>query len=579
MPIHGASLAFIGTQSDKMIKNYDQDAIDVVYDTKSNMFKSKTTSQCIIKLKGLCDTCDTYHMISPNEYYIECSICRIRVPLSNSFLQNSIHTAPIAQNKFTLDHMYVELDSSIYNDNKLTDLMRSALQGGETPLADFFCRVNSDFKYCDRKWYYCVDNMWKITDDNCILGRHMMKVLKEQLSKIIVHYSLTHSDDLFIKIEKVLKYLGKTSTQSELPDACKYKLQDEKIANLLNSKHNLLPFKNGVCEFLEDSYVFRPIEKGDYIQWYLDYDYNPNVDTTKFDNMLSTIIRNTDVREYMLQQFSKMLDGNVSDNVMYILTGDGSNGKSILMHLMAKTFGSFSKKLHISTLTSDTDVQNIDNLRMVYFSEPRPGDKLKGSMVKELTKTQGAKMFLTCESVPESNESLYILRRLHIVHFDSEFVDEPNPNKSNEFKLDPNLPSKIENDDDYSNGFIKRLIEYYYKPKIPVPKPILDRAEYYRDSSNALYTWLKTNVIRGDKMHILTKDLKECYEESIEGRIERRQLVHAMEIFLECNFSDIKTTQNRFMVKGSRVCGWKGVGLRDSEFLEFIRNYRGVIVD
>jgi hypothetical protein len=548
---------FNKTQSNNLIKIYDSGAKKVVYDSDSNTFKSKTTIECIINSKGLCDTCDTYHIVSPDEYHVECVVCKSRVPLINA------NIAFTSNNFIRNEHMYfnVELDPSIYNDDELTDLMISALNGGQIPLVKIFCKVNSEFKYCDRKWYYCVDKVWQITNENYTLGGRIVDVLKKQLSKIVIHYSLTHSDDLFIKINKIIKYLGKTSTQRELPNICKHLLRDDTIVELLDSKHNLLPFKNGVCEFFKDSYIFRQIRKEDYVRKYLNYDFNPNVDTTKFDNLISSIIRDTGVREYMLQKCSTTLKGDIETNQMFIFTGDGSNGKSVLMNLIMQTFGKFSVKLHIDTLKdiSVIDVKELAKLRMVYFSEPRSDDKLDGCILKELMTRRGAKIFLTCEHVPEikaSSDTFW--QRTSIISLDSKFVDEPNPKKSNEFKLDSNLFSKIKNDMDYSNGFVKRLIEYYYKPQVSVPKAILDKSEYYLNSSNALYTWLKANVIRGNKRHILTKDLKACYK-----LVPGNHLVHAMEIFLECNFPGIKTTRNRFMVNGDRVNGWKGVGLRD----------------
>lgn len=558
MPINRAFPTFNETRSINLIKIYDPSVSQVVYDNDSNVFKCRS-KDCSVELKGLCEKCETCHIVSPDEYYIECVVCNSRAPL-----RNSSRNVLLTQNNFIRnEHAFsnVELDQSIYNDNELTELMISALNGGQIPLVKIFCKVNSEFKYCDKKWYYCVDKVWNITKENYTLMGRIVDVLENQLSKIVVHYSLTRSDDLFIKIDKIIKYLGKTSNQRELSNICKHLLRDDTIVELLDSKHNLLPFKNGVCEFFEDSYVFRQIKKEDYIRKYLNYDFNPSVDTTKFDNLMSSIIRDTDVREYMLQKCSTILKGDIDTNQMFIFTGDGSNGKSVLMNLIMQTFEKFSVKLHIDTLKdiSVIDVQEMAKLRMVYFSEPRSDDKLDGCILKELMMRRGGKIFLTCERVPEikaSSDTFW--RRTSIVSLDSKFVDEPNPKKNNEFKLDPNLSLKIKHDMDYSNGFIKRLIEYYYKPQMSVPKPILDKSEYYMNSSNTLYTWLRKNVIKGDKMNIPTQDLQKCL-----ANIDKKTLARAMEIFLECNFPGINAKRYRFIVNKVKIYGWKGVGLRN----------------
>lgn len=585
----------------KMINLYDPDASNVVYDSDSNVFKSKTTIQCFLKLKGQCDTCETFHILSSEGYRIKCVVCGGKSPAASIPLHPNSPTAMFfTQNHTnTLDESYmharVKLDPSIYNDKVLTELMSTALNGHQQSiLAEFFCRVNNDFKYYDNKWYYCVNNIWQTTKENYILGRVIGEVLAEQLKKIIVHYKLAQTDEMYINIDKLVIFLRKASTHRELPNLCKPILEDKNIEKLLDSKHHLLPFKNGVCEFLKESYVFRQIEKGDYIRTCLDYDYNPNVDTTKFDNMLSMIIRHTDVREYMLQQFSKILNGNTPNTMMYILTGVGSNGKSLLMNFINDTFGFFADKSKISMLTyngisnsnnADPEVHKLKNLRMICFSEPNPNDKLNGSILKELTGGESvsaralrqdpesfkvrAKMFLTCNYVPEINESSEALwRRLHIVHFDSRFVDKPDPDKNNEFKIDTTLPSKIENDMDYSNGLIRRLIEYYYKPAIPVPKVIEDKTAFYIESSNTMYTWLRTNVVEDDNGYILTEDLVKSYIDSNdedENLKIKKQLVHAMQNFIANNFTNLNAMQHRFRVNGDRPHGWKGVRLIDRD--------------
>lgn len=587
----------IKQDSVNMIKIYDPEASNVVYDSDSNVFKSKTTIQCFLKPKGQCDTCETFHIVSSEGYRVKCMVCDSKSPAASIPLQSNSPTAMFfAQNHILAPdesymHANVKLDPSIYNDADLTELMSTALNGHQQSiLAEFFCRVNNDFKYYDKKWYYCVDNIWETTEENYILGKFMGKVLTDQLNKIIVHYKLVQTDEMYINIDRLVIFLRKISTERELPNGCKPILEDKNIAKLLDSKYHLLPFKNGVYDFKQGK--FRDIQRDDYIQTRLDYDYNPNVDTTKFDTMISQILTHKETRNYMLQQMSKILNGEIPNTLMYILTGVGSNGKSMLINLLKRALGSFAEKAKVTMLTyngiansnnADPEVYKLKGPRMVCFSEPGPEDKLNGSILKDLTGGEDisarplrqssetfkvrAKLFLTCNYVPEIKESSDALwRRINIINFNSQFVDNPRKSKVNEFKIDTTLSTKIQDDQDYTDGLIKRLLEYYYKDEIPVPKEIYEPTTFFIEKSNAILTWLKSNIVLDSTKLITGDDLLDAYNASVDDidQIDKKRIIMAMTNFLTKYFAN--TTDPRY--GKVNVCnitgyGWKGVCLNN----------------
>jgi hypothetical protein len=210
-----------------MIRIYDPDTSNVVYDSDSNVFKSKTSKNCFLKPKGQCETCETFHIVSSEGYRIICMVCSGKSPAASIPLQPYSPTAMFfTQNHKDVEdesymHADVKLDPSIYNDEELTVLMSSALTGHKNKsLAKFFCKINSDFKFCNRKWYYCREDIWKVTEDNVVLGEVMGEVLTTQLNKIILHYKLIPSDEMRMNILKLVTYLEKAGTQKELPILC-----------------------------------------------------------------------------------------------------------------------------------------------------------------------------------------------------------------------------------------------------------------------------------------------------------------------------------------------------------------------
>ena len=69
------------------------------------------------------------------------------------------------------------------------------------------------------------------------------------------------------------------------------------------------------------------------------------------------------------------------------------------------------------------------------------------------------KYFLTCNQLPEvpSNDD-GTWRRLRVIEFGSRFIDSPDPNKSNEFKINTSMKQNIQN---WTSTFVSYLIHIY----------------------------------------------------------------------------------------------------------------------
>lgn len=586
-------LSIVKKESLNIVKTYDQDINNVIYDSDYNIFKSQVSDNCILKFKGECDVCQKFHIVSSDGYYIECVVCKSRAPLQKIPLPNGHISMFLTQININIiqndDYLYtnIKLDPAIYNNDKLTMLMSNVLNGHkQSTLVEFFCEINDCFKYHNRTWYYCIDNIWKQTDENYILGGVIDKELTDQLTKILVFYNITDiNDPLYMNIDKLITFLKKISTHRELPNGCKPFLTDSDIVNKLDSNHHLLPFTNGVYDLKNN--VFRDITKEDYVLTHLDYPYNPDADTSKFDKVYSEIITHKSTREYMLQQFSRIMNADLPNTLMYILTGVGSNGKSILINLLNHTFNNFSNKIKVTLLThtnnsnsnnADPEMYKLKNLRLAYFAEPNMSDKLNGMVIKDLTGGEEisarqlrqasesfkirAKMILTCNYVPEIDEASNAMwRRLNIIHLTSDFVD--NPIKKNQFKIDYDLEENIIKDPDYRNGLLKRLLEYYYKPKIPVPEPVEAQTKFYIESSNKLITWLKRYIVYDTTKYITGDTITELYNESVDEtqQIQKKNMIKMVENFLAKYYTnDLNPRYERIYVsKDDKPFGWKHI--------------------
>jgi P4 family phage/plasmid primase-like protien len=207
---------------------------------------------------------------------------------------------------------------------------------------------------------------------------------------------------------------------------------------------------------------------------------------------------NEKVRKYFLNALCTCISGETKEEKLYIMTGSGSNGKSLTMDLMYLALGDYYMSCPITIITRKRGQSNetspekvrMKGRRCGVFQETDDGEKMNVGVMKEFTggdkvlvrdlfkgsaemiefKPQ-MKYFLTCNQLPEvpSNDD-GTWRRLRVIQFGSKFTD--NPTKANEFIIDNTLKQKIEQ---WAPTFISYLIHIYntdYKTKTYLTEPI-----------------------------------------------------------------------------------------------------------
>ena len=120
-----------------------------------------------------------------------------------------------------------------------------------------------------------------------------------------------------------------------------------------------ISFLNGVYDF--DSGVFtgemHPPSPN------VGYNYEPNLSHPELVEMLEQIIPDSTQREDVLGMFAQCLAGERTHQ-LHCFLGSGSNGKTILMNLFAKTMGGYFKNLPVSQIDD-----NLEKIRVISIAE------------------------------------------------------------------------------------------------------------------------------------------------------------------------------------------------------------------
>jgi P4 family phage/plasmid primase-like protien len=288
--------------------------------------------------------------------------------------------------------------------------------------------------------------------------------------------------------------------KNTLMDECKSLFYDPSFDQKLDSNINLIGFENGIYD-LEQG-LFREGRPDDYITLSTKNNYYKWSEKNPYNKLIikffEQVLPNKAVRDYFINALCTCLTGNTKEEKLFVLTGSGSNGKSLTMDLMYQALGDYYMSCDISIITRKRGNSNqaapekvrMKGRRCGVFQEADDGEKLNVGIMKEFTGGdkilvrdlfKGAnemiefkpqmKYFLTCNQlleVPSNDDGTW--RRIRVIDFSSKFTD--NPTKSNEFLIDNTLKHKIEQ---WAPTFISYLIHIYnneYKHKVYLAEPI-----------------------------------------------------------------------------------------------------------
>ena len=158
-----------------------------------------------------------------------------------------------------------------------------------------------------------------------------------------------------------------------------------------NSDPYLFAFENCIFDIQAKKQVTPSREQ--YINQGCGYAFDPTYDMSRVDDLnilIQSILPNPEVRAFWMAKQATSLTQE-HPQYLFIQTGSGSNGKSILTDLTQYTLGEYGYKLPSTFLQkpfkegANPEVANLRNKRGVWCSEPQADMRLSASTIKELT--------------------------------------------------------------------------------------------------------------------------------------------------------------------------------------------------
>jgi hypothetical protein len=400
-------------------------------------------------------------------------------------------------------------------------------------------------------WYKFKNHRWEKAGDGHALKKEISEKFLDEYLKLNIKYttkarSLPEGDDkesLLKKIEhinKVIRDLRNITYKKKIIEELTTLFNDNEFKEKLDENYNLIGFNNGIFD-LENG-IFREGRPDDYVSMNTNVDYYPfnesNVYVNKMFKFFSEILPDEDVRKYFLLSLATCVAGHNREEKCRIVTGNGSNGKSLLFSLVQEALGKYYITCPITIITRKRNSSNqaspelarIKGARCGCFQETDDGEKLNVGILKEITGNDSfmvrelysepmeikpqVKFFLCCNQLPDvpSNDG-GTWRRIRVVEFNSKFVENPEKEKKNEFLIDNTLKQKIK---EWAPSFASYLIHLYVteyrdlKTGLVEPEQVKHSTDVYKAENDLLTDYFINNIHSGEKTDNLV--VKETFE-------------------------------------------------------------------
>lgn len=323
------------------------------------------------------------------------------------------------------------------------------------------------------------------------------------------------------------KQLRMTRFKENVMKECRELFLDEEFANKVDENKNLIAFSNGVFDTL--TFEFRDGKPEDYISFCTNLEFHPDRPHESYpcwqelNKFIQDVLPAPDVREYFLAYLATSLSGCNEAQKFHILTGTGSNGKSMLMNLMSTAMGDYACKAPISLLTqarnksaaAAPELVRMKGRRFVTMQEPDEQVPLNTGLMKELASSEkitardlyaGSKQMLdfdlqarfnlACNEKPKINtQDGGTWRRLVVVNFVSKFVADPR--LPHEKPIDESFVQKSQSKE-WAEAFLSYLVHLYIKGKgyrkLVPPEKVMEYTSEYKEDSDVIAKFIREKI-------------------------------------------------------------------------------------
>lgn len=380
------------------------------------------------------------------------------------------------------------------------------------------------FSYIRKNWYFYDGKIWVIDQEGKIktLADKTIEKMKNETVYVPEGADEEEMQKAFTKhIKATRSSRGKTSMLKESEHLLPIKpTAFDADPNLFNTQNGYLDLRTGQLHEHDRNKFFTKIST---------IEYTDKIDCPLWMDFLNTIFDNDQyLINYIQRAVGYSLSGSTEEQMMFILHGNGRNGKSVFLDIVTEMFGNYSTNIQPQTImvkqqtnAANPDIAKLNGARLVTTTEPNEGVRMDEGLVKQLTGgdkvsarflyedefefTPQFKLWMATNHKPiirGTDDGIW--RRLAIIPFDVQIPEN---------KVDKRLTHKLRRE---LKAILNWAVEGYLmwrESGLQEPQSIKDQRKVYRGEMDVIEAFLDECCTRDPHKKAKAKDLFQTYRE------------------------------------------------------------------
>lgn len=246
------------------------------------------------------------------------------------------------------------------------------------------------YSFTDKTWMVYNGSYWSVDDTgqiHSLVDRVVDDMKNEKL--VVPPNSDLSPDKAETKFHDHIKKARSNAGKKAMMDELKHRVPV--LHGEFDSDKTLLNVANGFVDLT--SGILRDHDINKLFSRQAAVEYTDTIDAPEWTQFLNQIFNNDkELIDYVQKAVGYSLTGSTKEQVMFILYGNGRNGKSIFIDTIADTLGNYARSMQADSImvkpnksSVNSDIARLEGARLVTSSEPNAGLKLDEGLIKQLT--------------------------------------------------------------------------------------------------------------------------------------------------------------------------------------------------
>ncbi|ALX50441.1 phage/plasmid primase, P4 family [Lentibacillus amyloliquefaciens] len=244
------------------------------------------------------------------------------------------------------------------------------------------------YSYIRKNWFYYNGKTWQIDQEGKVKG--LVDDVLEKMKQEPVYTSDDVDEEQAQKfLQKHIKYSRGSNGKTNMLKESQHLLtvnpgSFDKDEHLLNVQNGYIDLQTGELHDHDKNKFFTKV---------LSIEYTDKIDCPMWEDFLMQIFDgNTALINYIQRAVGYSLSGSTEEQMMFILHGNGRNGKSVFLDIITEMLGNYTTNIQPQTImvkpqqsSANSDVAKLDGARLVTSTEPNDGMRFDEGLIKQMT--------------------------------------------------------------------------------------------------------------------------------------------------------------------------------------------------